>query len=42
MRCLDEWRPAFAAAPAHEGPALIRLMFDARDIAPYGNEKDAV
>ncbi|GHD42101.1 thiamine pyrophosphate protein [Thalassobaculum fulvum] len=42
VRSMDEWRPAFAAALAHEGPALIRLMFDARDIAPYGNEKDAV
>lgn len=42
VRRTAEWKPAFAAALAHEGPALIRLMFDARDIAPYGNEKDAV
>ena len=42
VRRTDEWRPAFAAALAHQGPALIRLLFDARDIAPYGNEKDAV
>jgi len=42
VRRTAEWKPAFAAALAHEGPALIRLLFDARDIAPYGNEKDAV
>ena len=37
-----EWRPAFAAALAHDGPALIHLFMDPRDIAPYGAEKDAV
>ena len=42
VRRTAEFAPAFAAALAHEGPALVRVMFDARDIAPYGNEKDAV
>ncbi len=42
VRRTAEWRPAFSAALAHDGPALVRVLFDARDIAPYGNEKDAV
>lgn len=42
VRATSEWKPAFAAALAHDGPALIHVLFDARDIAPYGAEKDAV
>jgi len=42
VKATDEWRPAFAAALAHDGPALIHLHMDPRDIAPYGGEKDAV
>jgi acetolactate synthase-1/2/3 large subunit len=42
VKATAEWRPAFAAALAHDGPALIHLHMDARDIAPYGGEKDAV
>ena len=38
----DSWLPIFKKALEHDGPALIHLKFDARDIAPYGNEKDAV
>src|SRR3546814_20687288 len=41
VRRTAEWRPAFAAAAAPEGPTLIRLLFDARHIAPYGNQKGA-
>ena len=37
-----DWREAFAAALAHDGPALIHVFMDPRDIAPYGAEKDAV
>jgi acetolactate synthase I/II/III large subunit len=42
VRRTADWRPAFAAALAAEGPALVHVLTDARDIAPYGNEKDAV
>ena len=42
VKSTAEWRPAFAAALAHEGPALIHVHTDPRDIAPYGGEKDAV
>ena len=42
VKTTEEWRPAFEEALSHDGPALIHLIFDARDIAPYGNEKDAV
>ncbi|MDE0808707.1 MAG: thiamine pyrophosphate-binding protein [Alphaproteobacteria bacterium] len=42
VKATAEWRPAFAAALAHDGPALIHLHMDPRDIAPYGGEKDAV
>ncbi len=42
VRTTKEWRPAFAAALAHDGPALIHVFTDPRDIAPYGAEKDAV
>ncbi len=37
-----EWRPALRAMLAHDGPALLRLLCDPRDIAPYGAGKDAV
>ena len=42
VKTTEEWQPAFKGALSHKGPALIHLVFDARDIAPYGNEKDAV
>jgi len=42
VKTTAEWRPAFAAALAHDGPALIHVHTDPRDIAPYGAEKDAV
>ncbi len=42
VRSTKEWRPSFAAALAHDGPALIHVFTDPRDIAPYGAEKDAV
>ena len=38
----SQWDAAFRAALAHEGPALVHVICDARDIAPYGNGKDAV
>ncbi|MSP82565.1 MAG: thiamine pyrophosphate-binding protein [Alphaproteobacteria bacterium] len=31
-----EFAPAFAAARAHDGPALIHLVIDVRDISAYG------
>ena len=36
------WDRSFTQALDHNGPALIHIKFDPRDIAPYGNEKDAV
>ena len=42
VKTTDEWRSSFEEALSHNGPALIHLIFDPRDIAPYGNEKDAV
>ena len=42
VKTTEEWQPAFEEALSHDGPALIHLIFDAKDIAPYGNEKDAV
>ena len=42
VKTTAEWRGAFTAALAHDGPALIHLFMDPRDIAPYGAEKDAV
>jgi acetolactate synthase I/II/III large subunit len=42
VKTTAEWRPAFTAALAHDGPALIHVFMDPRDIAPYGAEKDAV
>ena len=38
----ETWSNALTQALEHDGPALIHLKFDPRDIAPYGNEKDAV
>ena len=38
----DEFEPAFRAALDHDGPALIHLLTDRRDIVPYGNEREAV
>ena len=32
------WQEAFA----HDGPAVVHLLTDRRDIAPYGAGKDAV
>ena len=43
--CVDStelWASTFTKALAHDGPALIHIKLDSRDIAPYGNEKDAV
>ena len=42
VKTTDEWRLSFEEALSQDGPALIHLIFDPRDIAPYGNEKDAV
>jgi acetolactate synthase I/II/III large subunit len=42
VKSTAQWRPAFAAALAHDGPALVHVFMDPRDIAPYGGEKDAV
>jgi acetolactate synthase I/II/III large subunit len=42
VKTTEDWRPSFKEALSHDGPALIHLIFNARDIAPYGNEKDAV
>jgi len=42
---VDETRAfdaAFAEALAHDGPALLHLLTDERDIVPYGNEREAV
>ncbi|MBH67825.1 MAG: hypothetical protein CMM58_05675 [Rhodospirillaceae bacterium] len=36
------WASTFEKALAHDGPALIHIKIDSSDIAPYGNEKDAV
>jgi acetolactate synthase-1/2/3 large subunit len=33
---------AFAEALAHDGPALLHLLTDERDIVPYGAEREAV
>lgn len=38
----DEFTDAFEAALTHTGPALIHVLTDTRDIAPYGTGKDAV
>ncbi len=38
----DEFVPAFREALAHDGPALIHLLTDRRDIVPFGNEQEAV
>src|SRR3546814_15791586 len=42
VRRTAEWRPAFAAALAPEGPTLLPLPVAARDIPPSGHRKDAV
>ena len=42
VQTTSEWKPTLQKALSHDGPTLIHLLFDARDIAPYGNEKDAV
>ena len=38
----ETWSDALTQALEHDGPALIHIKFDPKDIAPYGNEKDAV
>tara|TARA_Y100001933_G_C18954285_1_gene545242 strand:- start:272 stop:1552 length:1281 start_codon:yes stop_codon:yes gene_type:complete len=38
----EAWTSALTQALEHNGPALIHIKFDPEDIAPYGNEKDAV
>jgi acetolactate synthase-1/2/3 large subunit len=38
----DGFAPAFAEALAHEGPALVHLLTDERDIVPFGAGKEAV
>ncbi len=38
----DDFEAAFRAARAVDGPSLIHLITDRRDIAPYGNEREAV
>ena len=38
VRRTAEFEPAFAAALAHDGPALIHLCLDDRDISPFAAE----
>ncbi len=38
----EAFRPAFAEALAHEGPALVHLLTDERDIVPFGVGREAV
>ncbi len=38
----DEFLPAMREALAYDGPALLHLITDRRDIAPFGAGKDAV
>ena len=38
----DDFAAAFQEALAHDGPALIHLLTDRRDIAPFSAGKDAV
>ena len=35
----ETWSNALTQALEHDGPALIHIKFDPKDIAPYGNEK---
>ena len=38
----DQFAPAFAEALAHDGPALLHLLTDERDIVPFGAGREAV
>ena len=38
----DDFEAAFQAARAIDGPSLIHLITDRRDIAPYGEGREAV
>ncbi|MFQ5936485.1 MAG: thiamine pyrophosphate-dependent enzyme [Acidiferrobacterales bacterium] len=40
--CTDDFAAQFEAALAHDGPALIHVITDQRDIAPFADKKDAV
>jgi len=35
----DAFGPAFAEALAHDGPALLHLKLDERDISPFAAEQ---
>lgn len=39
VEATDAFGPAFAAALAHDGPALIHLKLDDRDISPFASEQ---
>ena len=38
----EDFSEQFQAALLHDGPALLHLITDQRDIAPYAAGKDAV
>lgn len=39
VKATDEFGPAFEAALAHDGPALVHLVLDDRDISPFAAEQ---